>query len=73
VLIIAEKAARRASPLQREDGQVTLTEVRARQRRDTALFSRHLDDLRCLRRGYRKIHVIWDLAGCHTRDEVATY
>jgi len=37
------------------------------------LFLRHLDDLRCRLRRYRKVHVICDRAGCHTSDEVAVY
>jgi transposase len=54
-------------------GQVFLTEGLPRQGRDTALFLRHLDDLRGRLRRYRKIHVICDGAKCHTSDEVAAY
>ncbi len=54
-------------------GQVFLTEGRPRQGRDTALFLRHLDDLRSRLRRYREIHVIRDRAGSHTSDEVAVY
>jgi putative transposase len=34
-------------------------------RRDGALFTRHLDDLRCRLKGYRKIHLILDNAKFH--------
>jgi putative transposase len=54
-------------------GQVFLTEGAPKQGRDTALFLKHLDDLRsCLRR-YRKIHIICDNAKCHASNDVAVY
>jgi putative transposase len=54
-------------------GQVFLTEGAPKQGRDTALFLKHLDDLRsCLRR-YRKIHIICDNAKCHASSDVAVY
>jgi putative transposase len=54
-------------------GQVFLTEGAPKQGRDTALFLKHLDELRGRLRRYRKIHVICDNAKCHTSNEVAVY
>ena len=54
-------------------GQVFLTEGRPKQKRDTALFLAHLDELRSRLRRYRVIHVICDSASCHTSNEVAVY
>ncbi len=54
-------------------GQVFITEGRPKQGRDTALFLRHLDDLRSRLRRYTKIHVICDNAKCHTSEAVAIY
>jgi putative transposase len=54
-------------------GQVFLTAGRPKQKRDTALFLAHLDELRSRLRRYRKIHVICDNAKSHTSDEVARY
>lgn len=54
-------------------GQVFLTEGAPKQGRNTALFLKHLDDLRGRLRRYRKIHIICDNAKCHTSDEVAVY
>jgi putative transposase len=50
--------------------QVFLTEAAPKQGRDSSLFVKHLDDLRRRRRRYKKIHVICDNAGFHTRHEV---
>src|SRR3954449_3821326 len=54
-------------------GQVFVTEGKPEQKRDTALFLAHLDELRSRLRRYRKIHVICDNAKSHTSDEVARY
>ena len=54
-------------------GAVILTEGAEKQGRDTALFLRHLDDLRRRLRRYRKIHVICDNASCHTSAEALQY
>jgi putative transposase len=46
-------------------GDVILTEGLPKEGRSSALFVRHLDDLRCRLRRYRKIHVICDNAIFH--------
>ncbi len=54
-------------------GQVFVTEAAPKQGRDSALFIRHLDDLRRRLRRYKKVHVICDNAGFHTSHEVIEY
>lgn len=54
-------------------GQVFVTEAAPKQGRNSALFLKHLDDLRRKLRRYRKIHVICDNASCHTSREVIEY
>ncbi len=54
-------------------GQVVLTEAAPKQGRNSALFIKHLDDLRRRLRRYKKIHVICDNAGFHTSLEVIQY
>ena len=54
-------------------GQVFVTEGAPKQGRDTALFLKHLDELRGRLRRYKKIHVICDSAKCHTSEAVAVY
>lgn len=54
-------------------GALILTEGLPKQGRDSALFLRHLDELRRRLRRYRKIHVICDNAAGHTSFEVAEY
>jgi putative transposase len=54
-------------------GQVFVTEAAPKQGRDSALFIRHLDDLRRRLRRYKKVHVICDNAGFHTSQEVIEY
>jgi putative transposase len=49
-------------------GRVILTEGRPKEGRGTALFLRHLDDLRRAFRHYKVIHVICDNAGFHKPD-----
>jgi transposase len=54
-------------------GQVFVTAGAPKQGRDTALFLKHLDELRSRLRRYRKIHVLCDNAKCHTSEAVAVY
>jgi putative transposase len=54
-------------------GQVFVTEAAPEQGRNSALFIRHLDDLRRRLRRSKKIHVICDNAGFHTSHEVIEY
>lgn len=54
-------------------GQVFLTEAAPKQGRNSALFIRHLDDLRRRLRRYKTIHVICDNAGFHTSLEVIQF
>ena len=54
-------------------GQVSLTEGKPKQGRNTAPFLAHLDDLRSRPRRYQETHVICDRAKCHASDEVAIY
>ena len=54
-------------------GQVFVTEAAPKQGRNSALFIKHLDDLRRRLRRYKKIHVICDNAGFHTSHEVIEY
>lgn len=52
-------------------GQVFLTEGVPKQGRSTALFLKHLDELRSRLRRCRKIHVICDKSKCRASTEVA--
>lgn len=54
-------------------GELTLTEGKPRQGRNTDLFLAHLDDLRRKYRCYRVIHVICDNAKPHKAQRVAKY
>ena len=54
-----------AGSLNWRTGEVILTEGLPREGRSSALFVRHLEDLRCRLRRYRKIHVICDNAIFH--------
>jgi len=54
-------------------GQVFVTAAAPTQRRDSALFLNHLDDLRRRLRRYKTVHVICDNAGFHTSQEVIEY
>jgi transposase len=54
-------------------GQVWVTEADPKRGRDSALFLKHLEDLRRRLRRYRKVHVICDKAGFHTSHEVIEY
>jgi putative transposase len=54
-----------AGSLNWRTGDVILTEGLPREGRSSALFVRHLDELRCRLRRYRKIHVICDNAIFH--------
>lgn len=54
-----------AGSLNWHTGDVILTEGLPKEGRSSALFVRHLDDLRCRLRRYRKIHVICDNAIFH--------
>jgi transposase len=49
-------------------GRVILTEGRPKEGRGSALFCRHLDDLRRAFRHFKVIHVLCDNAGTHTPD-----
>ena len=49
-------------------GRVILTEGRPKEGRSSALFLRHLDDLRRAFRHYKVIHVLCDNAGTHTAE-----
>lgn len=62
-----------AGSLNWRTGQVILTEGRAGEGRNSALFVRHLDELRCRLRCYRKIHVICDNAKFHDCQRVREY
>jgi transposase len=54
-------------------GLMILTEAEPKQGRDTALFLRHLDEVRRRLRRYKKIHVICNNAKSHTSFAVAEY
>ena len=54
-------------------GRVFITEAAPKQGRDSALFIKHLNDLRRRLRRYKKIHVICDNARFHTSLEVIQY
>jgi len=62
-----------AGSLNWRTGDVILTEGLPREGRNTALFLRHLDDLRSHFRCYRKIHVICDNAIFHKCRAVGEY
>src|SRR5262245_41548268 len=63
----------RSGPMHCRTGEVFVTEAARKQGRNSALFIRHLDELRGRLRRDRKIHVICDNAGCHTSWKVIHY
>jgi putative transposase len=63
----------RAGSLNWRSGDVILTEGLPREGRSSALFLRHLDDLRYRLRRYRVIHVICDNASFHRSGAVRSY
>jgi len=62
-----------AGSLNWRTGDLILTEGDKGQGRNSALFIRHLDDLRRRLRCYRKIHVICDNASFHNGRAVRSY
>jgi transposase len=62
-----------AGSLNWRTGALIVTESLPKEGRSGALFVRHLDDLRCQLRCYRKIHVICDNARSHTCRVVQQY
>lgn len=62
-----------AGSLNWRTGALLLTEGLPQEGRTTALFLRHLDDLRCHLLRYRKIHVICDNARSHKSQAVQKY
>lgn len=62
-----------AGSLNWRTGEAVITEGVPREGRSTALFLRHLDDLRSRLRRYRVIHVICDNASFHDSARVRSY
>jgi putative transposase len=62
-----------AGSLNWRTGALILTQGLPQEGRTTALFLRHLDDLRCHLLRYRKIHVICDNARSHKSQAVQNY
>ena len=54
-------------------GDVIMTEGVPGEGRSSSLFVRHLEDLRCRLRRYRRIHVICDIAKVHDCRRVHAY